>query len=74
MSPVASAIEQFLIHACKREVKVDLRTKSGFMFERAVVTQVQDGAAEVKQIENRVARLYVLVIDQIEWAVRSRNQ
>lgn len=69
-----TAIEQFLMFACKNEAKVDLRTRSGFMFEKVGVSHIQDGAAELKQVENRVVRLYVLAIDQIEWAVRSRVQ
>lgn len=69
-----SAIEQFLMTARKSEVKVDIRTRSGFMFEQAQITHVQDGAVEIRKVEQRVARLYVLVMDQIEWAVRSRVQ
>lgn len=69
-----SAVEQFLMHACRVGDKVDLRTKSGYLFSAVSITQVQDGAAEVKSVESRVARLYVLVVDQIEWAVRSRSQ
>jgi hypothetical protein len=74
MTMLRTAIEQFLDHACAQQTRVDLRTKSGFMFDHVTITDVQDGACELKQVENHTARLYVLVIDQIEWAVRSRVQ
>lgn len=68
------AMEDFLDHAMRAKAKVDLRTKSGFAFTGVAITDVQGGSCEVKQTENHTARLYVLVIDSIEWAVRSRRQ
>lgn len=66
-----NAVSQFLEHACRVGAPVDLRTKSGYQFQGVLVTAVQDGAAEIREVVNRKVRLYVLVVDQIEWAVRT---
>jgi hypothetical protein len=73
------AIEQFLAHALREAEVIDLRTKSGYLFQQVYATRLQDGAVEVSACEaaldntgvGEVTRLYVLVVNEIEWAVRS---
>lgn len=67
-------MEQFLITAWQQQTKVDLFMSSGREHLSVLVTDVQDGCAEVRVVENRVARLYVVCIHRIESAVRSRSQ
>lgn len=70
---MTTAIEAFLSYACVHKEVVDLRTKSGYTFEKATVNHTQGDAVELAVTERLVTRLYVLVTDQIEWAVRSRS-
>jgi len=74
-------IEVALDYALNNKVTVDLRTRSGYMFEGVTITGKEDRAVEVRALVHRgaggsdkprrSARLFVVSIDSIEWVSKS---
>jgi len=72
-------IEVALDYAMNNKVTVDLRTRSGYMFEEVTITGKEDRAIEVRALvrrpgretSRRTPRLFVVSIDSIEWVSKS---
>lgn len=65
------AMREFLLTAERESEVINIRTNSGYMFYDVRVNAMRDGCVEIVAVENESNRFYVVVVDQIEWSVRS---